>query len=187
MYCTRPQKARRVRSYPDTAGTPRQPTQRLSVRSAPAAWTVRTPGDKDWRCRAPSRQQELEWSGRLVHMEGPLDVQDCRSGVCVLHNLEPMLMTQYVTVRLSDGSDYNAFRCSIPECRICFSPLRGYEFVEDGGYRQVAHDLLRHPRCSEHELYMLLMMPTREGVYEWACPVKSCDQVRNSPQPPSDN
>jgi hypothetical protein len=65
-------------------------------------------------------------------MEGPLDFRGCRTGVCFIHSSAPMLMTQYVTVRLSDDSDYNAFACSVPTCHVCFSPLRGYEDVREG-------------------------------------------------------
>jgi hypothetical protein len=113
-------------------------------------------------------------------MEGPLDFKDCRSGVCFVHNTEPMLMTQFATVRLQDGSDYNAFACSVPDCHVHFSPLRGYEEVREGEYRQLVLNPLNHPKCKEHDLYMMVMMPSTDGVHEWACPVKSCNSTHSS-------
>jgi hypothetical protein len=84
-------------------------------------------------------------------MEGPLDFKDCRTGVCFVHNTEPMLMTQFATVRLQDGSDYNAFACSVPDCHVHFSPLRGYEEVREGEYRQ----LVLNPLSESLEWYWL--------------------------------
>jgi hypothetical protein len=92
-----------------------------------------------------------------------------------------MLMTKYVTVRLIDGSDYPAFACSVPGCHVCFSLQRGFEEVRDGEYRQMVHSPSRHPKCNEHDLYMMLMMPSGGGIYEWACPLKSCEYHRSSP------
>jgi len=83
-------------------------------------------------------------------------------------------MKQWATVQLIDGSDYNAFACSVPECSVYFSPLRGYEDVRNGTYRQAVLNPLQHPKCDEHDLYMMLMMPSGEDLHEWACPVKSC-------------
>lgn len=113
-------------------------------------------------------------------MDGPLDFRDCRTGVCFVHISEPMLMTRYDTVQLSDGSDYNTFACSVPNCRIHFSPSRGFEEIREGQHREIVLNPLGHPKCGDHDLYMMLMIASSDGVHEWACPFKSCGITQSS-------
>lgn len=83
-------------------------------------------------------------------------------------------MTQYAKVQLADRSYYNTFACSVPNCHIHFSPLRGFEEIREGEYRQMILPPSRHPKCREHDLYMMLMIASADGVHEWACTPKSC-------------
>ncbi len=85
-----------------------------------------------------------------------------------------MMMGAYSKVQLSDGSGYNTFTCSVPGCHIHFSPSRGFEEIKAGGNRQIVLLPSRHPKCKDHDLYMMLMIAPSEGIHEWACPVKSC-------------
>lgn len=83
-------------------------------------------------------------------------------------------MGQHGTVTLSDGSDYNTFVCSAPNCHIHFSPSRGFEEIREGQHRTIVLNPPRHPKCMDHDLYMMLMIASSDGLHHWACPVKSC-------------
>jgi hypothetical protein len=87
-------------------------------------------------------------------------------------------MSRHATVLLSDGSDYNTFACSVPDCHVHFSPSRGFEEIRDGHPKHIVLSPSRHPKCREHDLYMMLMIASSDGVHEWACPVKSCGITR---------
>ena len=112
-------------------------------------------------------------------METKATFDDVKTGVCYVHNSEPMLMTQIAKVTLANGETYDAFKCSVANCHVYFRPQRGYEAITDGAYRQMVLNPSRHPKCKEHDLYMLLMMPSKDGIHEWSCPLKSCAAVHS--------